>query len=164
MSIPCFRSFVLPLSLVLTLAAPAPLTQDRAAPAAQDKPVTVDSHMKAVNRSFRAVKEFIKGDKSGPAPLDALREMQRRALEAKNLEPKKTKTVPAAEQAACLLAFRKEMKVTIVAMLELELALLEKNWAEAEKLVTRLEAEKKEGHNQFKAKGKDDDGDEDKDK
>ena len=150
-------------SLILAGAMALPLASSRSgaletvptASAPQDKALTLEGHMKAVNKSMKQVRNFLKKP-TGDAPVALVIDMQKHSFEAKLIDPKKTPKEDGKEKVEFVLGFKKEMRDMIVMLLDLELALDKKDWVAAGKLMEELDTQKSESHKVYKAKSKDD--------
>jgi len=131
--------------------------QDSTAPkaAAQDKAMSLEAHMKAVNKSMKQVRNFLKNP-TAEAPVALVTDMQKHAFEAKLMDPKKTPKEEGKEKIEFVRGYKQEMRDMIVMLLDLELALDKKDWAAAGKLMEELDKQKSDSHKIYKVKGKDD--------
>ena len=112
-------------------------------------PAPIKVEMKKFDKALDAVVEFL-GDPKGDAPMDKVVAAQMALLEAKKHAPRATTRQPEGDQAAYVTDYRIMMNKTIRAVLDLEDALLKKDWKAAGKIATELNGMKKAGHKKFK--------------
>lgn len=150
-------SIVLAGAMALPFATSRVGTHEDPVPAAapQDKPLSLEAHMKAVNKSMKQLRNFLKNP-TGDAPVALVLDMQKHAWESKLMDPKKTPKEEGKEKVDFVLGYKKEMRDMLVMLLDLELALDKKDWAAASKLMEELDKQKSDSHKIYKNKGKDD--------
>jgi len=135
----------------------APTDRAQPADAAQDA-ASAEEFMKGVNRNFRVISRFLRKPE-GDAPMAAVMELQKMALQAKIATPSLAETKPEDERAAFVAAYRKDMNKFLRQILDLEDAMAAQEWEKATEIAKALNEAKKAGHEAYKGKDKDGDGD-----
>lgn len=137
---------------LLTLLATAALSLNLAFAAEDDTPLAKE--MKTVNKSLRTLKRQV-SDPAKKADNLALLATIKKSLDASmKLEPEDTKKQPAAQKAAYLEKYKKEMTDLEKTFAEVEAAVKADKPDEAKKLFEKLSEQKEKGHKDF---GADDD-------
>lgn len=87
----------------------------------------LEEAMESIKGGVRKLRRSLRKPESDADSLATLASMQAAALAAKSESPRMTASVPGAEQAAFLTAYRKEMITLLQTLLSLETALLDGN-------------------------------------
>lgn len=107
------------------------------------------AEMEKLDEALEAVGDFLKKPE-GDAPLAQVAAAEAALNEAKKHEPRATQRQPEEKRADYVRDYKVGINKTIRLMLDLEDALLQKDWKAAEKALGELEKAKKEGHQVFK--------------
>ena len=130
---------------VLVLAYPlASRAQDAAA---QKRP---QPDMQAMDKVFRALNAQVKDPAQNAASLAAVAQMEAATVAAKDGMPPLVAALPAAEQAARLVEYKKEMTKLLRQELDLEDQLLAGDNAKATETLAAMQATQQEGHRGFR--------------
>jgi len=113
----------------------------------QDPPLKQE--MEKLDEAVDAVAEFLKKP-DGDAPMAEVAAAQAALHEAKKYEPRATQRQPEDKRADYVRDFRIEINKLIRRVLDLEDALLKKDWKGATKVLDEIEKVKKEGHQVYK--------------
>ena len=124
---------------------------DGDAPPAQRSSTTVKSQMKTFDKSLDVIIDFVKKPE-GDAPMADVAAAQEALHNAKQIAPRLTDEQPADEQAEFVKAYKLQINKTIRGMLDVEDALLQKDWKAAAVALEELQKLKKPGHDKFKGK------------
>lgn len=107
------------------------------------------AEMEKLDEAIDAVADFLKKPE-GDAPMAEVAAAEAALNEAKKHEPRATQRQPEEKRAEYVRDYKIGINKTIRLMLDLEDALLQKKWKEAEKVLGELEKAKKDGHQVFK--------------
>lgn len=107
------------------------------------------SEMKKLEKAVEAVADFLKKPE-GDAPVAEVAAAQEALHKAKQETPRLLQRQPEGEQAAFLAAYKTEINKALRSMLDLEDALLKKDWKAAAAAIEAIEQAEKAGHKQFK--------------
>jgi hypothetical protein len=135
--------------LALTTAASPLLAQDGAEKRPQRTPSKVKAEMEKLDEAIEAIEDFIKKPE-GDAPMGKITEAAASLMEAKKHAPRATERQPKEKQAEFLLAYQVEINKALRGVLDLEDAMLMKDYKAAAKAVEALKAIEKAGHKVFK--------------
>lgn len=119
------------------------------------KPATppIKAEMKKFDKALDAVIDFLEDGKKGEEPPMAQVAAAQAALQAsKQHPPRITGQQPKDKQSEFVRDYRLAMNKMIRSMLDLEDALLTRDWKAAEKAVDDMVAQKKTGHRTFKGR------------
>jgi hypothetical protein len=131
---------------VLTLACPlASHAQDAAAGAKRPQ-----ADMMAMDKAFRLLNAQVKDAAQNAASLAAIAQMETATLAAKDGMPPLVAALPAADQAARLVEYKKEMTKLLRQELDLEDQLLAGDNAKAAETLAAMQATQQEGHRGFR--------------
>ena len=131
---------------VVMLACPlASRAQDAAAGAKRPQP-----DMMAMDKAFRALNAQIKDAAQNAASLQAVADMEAATVAAKDAMPPLVAALPAAEQAARIVEYKKEIGKLLRQELDLEEQLLDGNNAKAAETLAAMQATQQEGHRGFR--------------
>ena len=131
---------------VLTLAYPlASRAQDAAA-----GPKRPQADMMAMNKAVMALTAQIKDPAQNPASLAAVAQLLAATVAAKEDMPPLVAALPAAEQPARIVEYKKEMLKLLRQELDLEEQLLDGNNAKAAETLAAMQATQQEGHRGFR--------------
>ncbi len=109
------------------------------------------AEMKKVEKAVESVSDFLKKPE-GDAPIADVVAAQEALHKAKQEKPRLTQRQPEDKQAKFVDAYKVEINKAVRATLDLEDALVQKDWKAAEKAVKELEKLEKEGHKEFKGR------------
>ena len=115
----------------------------------QDEDPAIVQHMKQVNRGLRRLRRQVADPAQKDSSLQLVRRMKTGVQAAQKEEPLKTPDLPEAERGPFLKAFGEKMDAVIETLTQLESALEHEKFDQAEELVKKLFALKKEGHDKF---------------
>lgn len=107
------------------------------------------SEMKKLDKAVEAVADFLKKPE-GDAPVAEVAAAQEALHKAKQETPRLLQRQPEGEQASFLAAYKTEINKAIRSMLDLEDALLKKDWQAAAAALEAIQQAEKAGHRQFK--------------
>jgi hypothetical protein len=131
---------------VLTLACPlASHAQDAAAGPKRPQP-----DMMAMDKAFRALNAQVKDAAQNAASLAVIAQMEAATVAAKDGMPPLVAALPAADQAARLIEYKKEMTKLLRQELDLEDQLLAGDNAKAAETLAAMQATQQEGHRGFR--------------
>ena len=109
------------------------------------------NEMKTVEKAIEAVSDFLKKPE-GDAPIAEVVAAQEALHNAKQEKPRLTARQPEDKQDKFVTAYKVEINKAVRATLDLEDALVQKDWKAAAKAVDALEKLEKEGHKEFKGR------------
>lgn len=112
-------------------------------------PSPVKEQMEKLDEALEAIGKFLEKPE-GEAPMAQLAAAQAALHEAKQHAPRSTQRQPEGQQAAYVVDYKVQLNKTLRAALDLEDAMLAKDWAAAGKALAKLEELKKAGHDKFK--------------
>ncbi len=130
--------------LALCLLTPALL---RAEKHGQETPLS--KQMEAMSKNFRQLGRQVSTDSKRDSSLQLIQAIQKNAETAKTLIPAKAKTVPAAEQAKFIEAYKKDIDVLLGQIAKLTDAIRAGKTDDANKILVGFRAIKTEGHEEF---------------
>ena len=131
---------------LLVLACPlASRAQDAAGAAKRPQP-----DMQAMDKAFRALNAGVKDAAQNAASLAAVAQMQAATVSAKDAMPPLVAALPAAEQAARTVEYKKEINKLLRQELDLEDQLLAGDNAKAVETLAAMQATQQEGHRGFR--------------
>jgi len=114
-----------------TLVVPVPTSVQEPAAAADDAAASndeqLDEVMKSINKNYRVVRLFLRKPE-GDAPLESVYEMQQACMTAKGLKPSIFEKVPAERREEFVTEYKKSMNQFLRTMLDMEDAMLVKDW------------------------------------
>ena len=113
-------------------------------------PKRPQADMMAMDKVFRALNAQVKDPAQNAASLAALAQMQAATVAAKDGMPPLVAALPAAEQAARVVEYKKEMLKLLRQELDLEEQLLDGNNAKAAETLAAMQATQQEGHRGFR--------------
>lgn len=119
---------------------------------AQPKPdgeLSLEGHMKKVNRAFKALSKQIADPSKNESSLDLVQTIEIHFVAAKVKVPDLAKSAPEAQRAALVKSFRSEAIKAIVTILELEQQILAGDNAKAKETIEKIKAIEKKGHEMF---------------
>jgi len=106
--------------------------------------------MQAMDKVFRVLNAQIKDPAQNAASLAAIAQMQAASVAAKDAMPPLVAALPAAEQAARIVEYKKEMVKLLRQELDLEEQLLAGDNAKAAETLAAMQATQQEGHRGFR--------------
>lgn len=109
----------------------------------------LEESMEAMDQAFEAVLAAIE-KKDADAAMEPVGKMQTGCLHAKTMHPPKLRTVEDKDKAAFLSGYRKEMLALLKVTADLEIALIDKDFDKAKKLVDEIDGMQKKGHDTYK--------------
>lgn len=115
----------------------------------QRAPSPVKQQMEKLDEALEAIGKFLEKPE-GEAPMAELAAAQAALHEAKQHAPRSTQRQPEGQQAAYVVDYKLQLNKTLRATLDLEDAMLAKDWAAAGKALAKLDELKKAGHDKFK--------------
>lgn len=118
---------------------------------ARRAPSPVKAQMEKVDEALETVGKFLEKP-SGEAPMAAVTAAQVALQEAKQHEPRITQRQPEGERPAFVADYRIQINKTMRGLLDLEDAMVQKDWKAAEKAMATLKDMEKAGHDKFKPK------------
>jgi hypothetical protein len=131
---------------VVMLACPlASHAQDAAAGPKRPQP-----DMMAMDKAFRALNAQVKDPAQNAASLTAVAEMQAATVAAKDAMPPLVAALPAPEQAARIVEYKKELEKLLRQEIDLEEQLLNGDNAKAADTLAAMQATQQEGHRGFR--------------
>jgi hypothetical protein len=143
------KSSLRPLVAVLLTALSVPVAFSQAA----DKPATpmVES-MEKMDTAFKSLGRALKTPDAAQkaAYLESVGVIKAEAAKSRDLVPEKIAELPADQQAAMKEAFQKEMDAFIGLVADLEKAVDEERWADAETVIKGMRKAKSAGHESYK--------------
>lgn len=143
---------VLAALLSLPLLTVPSFAQEGERPAAGQRQASpLKEEMEKLEEALEAVEAFL-AKPEGDAPLAVVTEAQAEMLKAKARQPRLTERQPEADKPKFVNDYKVQMNKLVRGLLDLEDALLEKNWKAAKKVLDSLEELKKAGHDKFKGK------------
>ena len=116
---------------------------------AADDTTPLEDAMTTLNKALKTVKAQVEDPSKNADSLKLVAEIEKQALIAKGFEPAKAKSVPAAEKAKFVAAYRVKMTELMTEILKLEKALLENKNDAAAASVKLLYEMKTAGHKVF---------------
>jgi ABC-type transporter MlaC component len=116
---------------------------------AADESTPLEDAMTALNKALKTVKAQVEDVSKNAESLKLVAEVEKQALIAKGFEPAKTKSLPAAERAKFVAAYRVRMTELMTEVLKLEKALLENKNDAAAASVKMLYEMKTDAHKIF---------------
>ncbi len=108
-------------------------------------------NMSATNKLLRTLKRQIADPAKKDENVGMLEKIKTNVTEAAKLEPKKTKDVPAAEKAAYLDKYKKQLADLLKTFTDLQTAVKDGKLDDAKALFDKLSEEKEKGHKDFGA-------------
>ena len=115
--------------------------------AADESPVV--EYMTVVNDGYKVLRRQARTKAFDEETLKHVIEMQKASLAAMHETPPILAKVPPGDQAKFLVDYRKGMRPLLDALLDMEIALLEKNNDKVVELIDKLATIKKDGHDKF---------------
>jgi len=142
---------LLALPFALSFTPPAQEDPGEQAEEHQETPMAVSLHdeMEALEKSFKALRRSIRDEAQVAASLEHVGAIQAAVLKTKVLEPPMLANVPAAEQAAFLVSFRKDMLALLRATIDMEEALLDGRFDETREIYKKIHDTEESGHEKF---------------
>lgn len=137
------------LVLILALALGSAAFVDRSTVQSTDEDTPLAEHMKAINKGLRALRAQVKDPARSDEYHASILALQSEAFAAKGLDPSKLAELPADEQSAFRVAYRKRMHEMLNTMFQLEVALLEGRNDDAQEAIKALNKSKSPAHKEF---------------
>jgi soluble cytochrome b562 len=116
-----------------------------------DEDTPLAKNMSAMNKALRTLKRQIADATKKEENIGLIGKIKAGIVEAAKLEPKKTKDIPAAEKAAYLEKYKKQMEELGKTFDGIETALKADKADEAKALFDKLAEQKEKGHKDFGA-------------
>jgi hypothetical protein len=135
------------LKSLLTLVATLAIGFNVAFAAEEDTPLAKE--MKAMNKSLRTLKKQVADPAKKDENLELIAGIKKHLDASTKLEPLKTKDVPAAQKAAYLEKYKKELAELGKTYDDLEAAIKDGKPDDAKKAIDKLADEKEQGHKDF---------------
>jgi soluble cytochrome b562 len=118
--------------------------------AQDDEPKTpLAEQMSGISKDFRALHKALSDPSQQNTAVALVKDMEAHAAKARELQPAKTKTIPAADQAQFIADFQKQIDGLIADMQKLEQAVSSGDTAGANALMDKIQGDKREGHKKF---------------
>jgi len=140
------------LKSLLTLAAALAISFNAAIAAEDDTELAKE--MKAMNKSLRTLKKQVADPSKKEDNLKLLADIRKHVATSHKMDPAKTKDIPAAEKAAYLEKYRKQLDDLDKSYEQVEAAIKADKPDDAKKAFEKLSEQKEKGHKDF---GVDDD-------
>lgn len=134
--------FILPL-LVATLLSIVTLLH-------ADEDTPLEKQMQALARGTRQLSMQVSDPSKQQNTIALIESLKKSAVDSEGLEPRKTATIPTAERAQFLSAFKAQMQKLADAFSQIEDAVKAAQYDKAKSLLGSIQGLKKEGHAQFK--------------
>ena len=120
--------------------------------AQDDGPKTpLAKEMQGISKDFRSLRKVINDPAQKDAAVQIVKDMESHATKARDLQPSKAKTVPAADKDQFVSDYQKSMDGLIGDLQKLEQAVSAGNTADATSLLDKLQSDKRDGHHKFNA-------------
>lgn len=142
------KSSLSPLVAVLLTALSVPVVLQAA-----DAPATpMIESMERMDTAFKSLGRALKTPDAAQkaAYLESIGAIKTEAVKSRDLVPQKIAELPADQQAAMTAAFQKEMDAFIGLVADLEKAVDEERWADAETVIKSMRKAKSAGHESYK--------------
>ena len=133
---------------ILSLALAATLLTGMTLLHAEDSPL--EGQMKILAKDTKQLSQQIADSSQQQANIDLIEKIRSAVLEAKKLNPRKTASIPATDQAKFIADYQAQMDKLSDAYAQMEIALKAGNYEEARNLLSTVGSLKKEGHKKFK--------------
>jgi hypothetical protein len=117
--------------------------------AAEEEDTPLSKEMAQMNKSLRLLKRQVADATKKEENLELLAKIRKNTKASHDYEPAKGKGVPAAEKAAYIEKYKKQMMELDKTFEQLEAALKGDNQDEAKKLFEKLTEQKDQGHKDF---------------
>jgi hypothetical protein len=138
------------LKALLTILATLTMSVHFAAAADKEKDETpLSKEMSQMNKSLRLLKRQVADPAKKQDNLELLAKIRKNVTASHDYEPAKGKDVPAADKAAYMEKYKKQMKDLEKTFEELETALKADNQEDAKKAFDKLSEQKEQGHKDF---------------
>jgi hypothetical protein len=102
----------------------------------------IDDGMKKLRRSLRS-------KDNDAASLATIANIEQAALTAKSLTPRRATTMPSDQQPPFVAEYRKQMAALVIAMCNMETAVLDGDNAKAQDIYKQMKQQEEDGHDQF---------------
>ena len=132
-------------ALALAAAFPAALPQEHEEHGEDD----LEENMELIEETLGVLRRELRDPANHPTALERVVVLQRAVLVCKSEQPPMTESLPGAERAAFVTAFRREMVTLLRGLLELEEALLDDNNEAAQAALRRVREMEDPGHERF---------------
>ena len=142
------RSLLIALLAITTAASPL-LCQDEGGKRPQRAPSEIKAQMEKMEEALDAVGEYLKKPE-GDAPMAKITEAAASLMEAKKHAPRATQRQPEDKQADFVRAYQVEINKAMRGILDLEDAMLGKDYKAAAKALAALKDIEKAGHKVYK--------------
>jgi hypothetical protein len=144
---------MLSLALPAALAADAP-TQPATAAKASDEPGKVKKselhdHMDTIEEAMKKLRRTIRKPEAQAQSLDLIARIEQEALVCKGMVPSRTATLPEADRAKFLTAYRKDMAGFITQVLQMESAVLDGDADKAMTIYKGLKTVEDDSHDKY---------------
>lgn len=117
-----------------------------------DEPKTpLAEQMSGIAKDFRSLRKAMSDPSQTNTAVNIVKDMEAHAAKAKTFDPVKTKEIPAADKDQFLADFHKQMDGLIADFQKLEQDISSGNTADANAMLNKLQADKREGHKKFNA-------------
>jgi hypothetical protein len=105
--------------------------------------------MEQINDGYKALRKAARAKEFTDESVKIVNTMAQASIAAMIEVPPMIKDVPAAQQEKFLLDYKKSMKEFTIALMDIQLALAEKQNDKAAEMIDKLAAHKKDGHEKF---------------
>jgi len=134
---------LLGLALALTFVLPAATSR------ADEEEGPLHDAMETINTNFKLLRRQARRLDFDEQSIAWVVEMQAKAVEAMHLEPHKAEKLNGTEKQQFIIGYRKQMKLFIMELMDLEIALLEGRKEDASKHIDALATHKSDGHEKY---------------
>ena len=117
-----------------------------------DEHDVLENSMQTINKSYRVLRRQVSDASKNPSTITLLKKMQVSALTAATQVSPIAKKLPKEKQDTFNLAFRRTLVDLVIALMDIEAALLDSDNVKAKQAYLKLGAIKKKGHDTFKEK------------
>lgn len=117
----------------------------------EEKKVKTDLHkkMEVIDNGMKKLRRTLRKKENNPESLELITSIEEAAIACKQMTPSRTTTMPADQQPAFLVTYRKEMAKLVGEMVQMETALLDGDNASAQEVFKKLKDTEEDGHDKF---------------
>lgn len=150
-----FRKTLAPVLIGAALLSAVPFGLNAAAPAAdaaKRTPVTdteLAKQMEIIDEGMKKLRRSLRQPEQNAESLEMIAKMQAATVASKGMVPVMAKSVPEAERAKFIAAYRKDMAAMLAEIAQLEIALLDGDNKKAQELHKSLSDREDSGHEKF---------------
>jgi hypothetical protein len=119
---------------------------------AAEETLSVHDSMERIDEAFKTLRRILRAPDTTQTPdaLAALATLKTEAARSRDLVPETLSSLPEAELATALPAYREQMDAFLKTIGELEQAIQAGDWTQAGQLARQMQRQKSEGHERFK--------------